>query len=111
LTANEILHSGGHRLSESLDRAVFFLQDLLASGPICQRDVFRQAQDLGISERTLDRAKARLKIESRHVREETGWVWRWHLPYEKTPEEEHAEFLAELCRRAAALRDAKTDGA
>lgn len=50
-----------------------FLLSRLAHGPVPAAVVLAEAKARGISERTLDRAKARLGIRSRRVR--GGWVW------------------------------------
>lgn len=57
----------------ALDEAEAFLKDLLASGPLDNKQVVSIGKDAGIADRTLKRAKARLKI--RAVRSRTGWDW------------------------------------
>jgi len=60
-----------------------FLRTLLASGPVSAVECLRQARAAGISEKTLRRAKTRLRIES--VREGEGLLghWLWVLPPRK----------------------------
>lgn len=55
------------------EEAQGFLRDLLANGPIDASQVRAAAIGEGISERTLDRAKAALGVESRKGPE--GWEW------------------------------------
>jgi putative DNA primase/helicase len=52
-----------------------FLQDYLSQGPKDTADVYTAAKTRGISERTLDRAKAELGIESRKKGQAGGWEW------------------------------------
>ncbi len=53
-----------------------FLREALAAAPQPQANVVQQAIDKGISERTLDRAKAKIGVQS--VR--SGRTWNWQLP-------------------------------
>lgn len=57
----------------ALEEAEAFLKELLASGPLDNKQVVSIGKDAGIAERTLKRAKARLKIKA--VRSRTGWDW------------------------------------
>lgn len=58
------------------NEAAGFLRDLLADGPVPAKQVAVEAQDAGIAERTLKRAKSRLGIVSR----KDGDHWTWNLP-------------------------------
>lgn len=58
------------------DEATEFLRSLLADKPKPAREVYRKAKDAGLSERTIDRAKATLSITSR----KDGEKWVWALP-------------------------------
>jgi hypothetical protein len=51
-----------------------FLSRFLAEGPRPAKEAFAAAADAGISERTLKRAKAGLKVQS--VKGDGGWSWR-----------------------------------
>jgi hypothetical protein len=69
--------------SDSAERtdAERFLRDLLADGsPVPAAEVIRQAHEIGISQRTLNRAKARLGVKSKRKRYGQGGQWSWHLP-------------------------------
>jgi hypothetical protein len=65
----------------AVDEAMEFLRVELAEGPRSVREVQREARDAGISPRTLDRAKQRLRVTS----ERQGGIgaegaWFWSLP-------------------------------
>jgi hypothetical protein len=56
---------------------------VLQDGPMAAKEVFRQAKELRLSERTIKRAKRLLKVEARRV----GGIgakghWEWFLPSE-----------------------------
>ncbi len=60
-----------------------FLRAKLTSGPVLAKDVRREAEGAGIAKRTLDRAKANLRVRSEKVQEggEKGkGPWLWSLP-------------------------------
>jgi hypothetical protein len=63
------------------DEAENFLRDMLSDGPKPAKTVIKEARDAGIAERTLERAKAKLKVESRKGMN----GWEWVLPPEKEP--------------------------
>lgn len=65
----------------AMDEAVDFLRDELGNGPRPAKSIRKDAGDAGISPRTLDRAKAALKVTS----EREGGIggegqWLWSLP-------------------------------
>jgi hypothetical protein len=64
----------------ALEEAVAFLRSILADGPVAAEACLRQARSAGLSERTLRRAKGRLRIRS--IREGQGPrpCWLWRLP-------------------------------
>ncbi|HEX6817065.1 MAG TPA: AAA family ATPase [Ktedonobacterales bacterium] len=61
----------------ALQDAKSFLRDELASGEVRAKDVIGRAKDLGISKRTLDRARAELDVraEKRGFGADAHWVW------------------------------------
>ena len=61
-TAAKVL--GGRQESSRLDAATDFLRDILADGPLPSSEVKALAADVDITERTLERAKKKLGIES-----------------------------------------------
>jgi putative DNA primase/helicase len=79
ITADDVV--ADHETRSARDEAVEWLRTLLADGPVRARDAQRQAQDIGISARTLARAKLTAGVKSEQSRDEnniSGWVW--HLP-------------------------------
>lgn len=66
-----------------LQEAVAWLQGVLADGPVKAVDVKKRAAADGITARTLDRAKAVLKVEA--TRQGFGGPWVWALPARSTP--------------------------
>jgi putative DNA primase/helicase len=58
-----------------------FLADVLAPGPVLAKEVQRQAKEAGVSDRTLKRAKAKLKVRSRRSAEPGASAhWTWERP-------------------------------
>jgi putative DNA primase/helicase len=81
LTAPQILAADNGTGTSELDEAVTFLKDELAEGPILAKDVYRDAEGIGISKRTLERAKTKLQAKSRKI----GDTWFWCLPEPTSP--------------------------
>jgi putative DNA primase/helicase len=75
LDADEVLSA--QNKGEAFSKAKAFIKDFLAEGPRDASDVSDTADAAGISQRTLDRAKAELGVESR--KKSTG-RWEWSLP-------------------------------
>jgi hypothetical protein len=67
----------------TVDAAVTFLQDYLADGPQPASSAFTVAKQEGISERTLQRAKAQLEVKSQRASagNDGAGKWLWSLPY------------------------------
>jgi len=66
-----------------LDEAMAFLREELTSGPVSANTVYHDADSIGISKRTLDRAKAKMGVISRHLGEKGkrgGGDWIWEYP-------------------------------
>src|SRR5437899_5058006 len=65
---------------QAVEQARTFLKDLLRDGPRSSDEAYRQAQEAGLSRRTLERAKAELGIRS-EIQPTTGQgkQWLWHL--------------------------------
>ena len=83
LTAAQILAAESTAGTSELDEAIAFLKDELAEGPLPAKDVYRDAEGVGIPKRTLDRAKAQLGVSSRKQGEKGkrgGGIWVWELP-------------------------------
>jgi hypothetical protein len=56
--------------------AVEFLKEELKGGPLSHGEIMKRAKEAGIKERTLDRAKAKLKVKSVQISD----CWLWQLP-------------------------------
>jgi hypothetical protein len=106
ITVDDIVLNSGARFGDTIERAVLFLQEALADGDHPADEIRRQAADLGISLRTLERAKAQLHVKSCQVREHGRTVWHWRIPLGATPEEE----MAALLKRLQASPDKKAAG-
>jgi hypothetical protein len=77
LTAAEILSpEKGFSDISAIQHAVEFLSKILASGNRAVNEILEEGSSLGISERTLMRAKARLGVKSR----KGGIGWEWAFP-------------------------------
>jgi hypothetical protein len=80
LTARDILKEPADPEQKSaLSKAKEFLSQELADGPVPAEEVKEDARGVGISERTLKRAKRELGITSR----KRGGVWHWELAREE----------------------------
>ena len=81
-----LLHGKDARLdAPERDEAEHFLRTVLADGPQPAEALRTEAADqLGIAHRTLERAKAKLGVESRRGRDAVGKTtgWTWELPAE-----------------------------
>jgi putative DNA primase/helicase len=81
ITADQaIAAAAARRLGSSVSDARDFLRDLLADGPVDHKDLLAAARANCISERTLDRAKAELKIKSEKDKGALKGGWKWGLP-------------------------------
>ena len=76
-----------------------FLCEILSSGPVAVKQVRREAHEVGISDRTLDRAKQALGIKSERQGEagqQGGGTWVWGLPNVKGAKDATPARLAPL---------------
>ena len=83
LTAAQILATESGETISPLNEALSFLKDELADEALAAKDVYRDAEGVGISKRTLNRAKAQLGVTSRKHGEKGkrgGGIWVWELP-------------------------------
>jgi len=83
LTAAQILAADNGAVGSELDEAATFLRDELADGPVPGKDVYRAAESIGISKRTLERAKSQISVITRRMGEKGkrgGGGWTWNLP-------------------------------
>lgn len=75
VSADELVRVASRNASPR-DKATEFLRDLLADGPHRAAEIQGFAQDDGISERTLKRAKSDLNVQAY----QEGGKWWWRLP-------------------------------
>ncbi len=71
---------GGDGRRTTLDDAIAWLQDALADGPLVAKEILRRAHAEGISNSTLNRAKASLGVHSKKKDHSVQTVWLWRLP-------------------------------
>jgi hypothetical protein len=82
VTATEALSAASeNRAPGAGDEAKNFLAALLANGPVAAKEVEEAAECSGISERTLRRAKSKLKVVVQKSPTPNGG-WFWTLPSE-----------------------------
>jgi hypothetical protein len=81
LSCNQLL--AGHRRAAARDDASRFLAAFLAQGPRSSREVWTAAQEQGLSERTLKRAKRRLGLRSQKASRDGVTQWYCLLPSQK----------------------------
>lgn len=72
-----------------------WLRSELASEPLPAREVKRRAREAGISPRTLDRAKASLRVKAERVGFGASGAWQWSLPTRPPAKERQAD-ISEL---------------
>lgn len=61
-----------------------FLEDILQEGTVPSEEIFKEAKKQRIADRTLNRAKSNLNINSQKI----GKTWYWELPEEEKEENE-----------------------
>lgn len=78
----DTIEGGGEAIEQvnAMEEAEHFLRDLLAEGPVPAVDGAFHAASLGISERTLTRARRRLGVVAQRRGAGPGVVWSWSLP-------------------------------
>jgi hypothetical protein len=80
--ANQLLITQGDGDRSALTDAGDFLAGELANGPMPAKAIQKSAREAGIAERTLQRAKAALKVISQ--KDGAAGPWLWMLPAETT---------------------------
>lgn len=81
MTADDLLDranggDGGGALGEALE----WLRDEMTNGPQPSKEIIKRAEDDGIPERTLRRAKKALGIQSKRLGHDSAGAWAWVLP-------------------------------
>lgn len=72
LTAEDLLNTGDRQRKSAVDIAVDYLREELKDGPRAVADLEAKALELGISKRTLDRAREEMDVEAKKHKE--GWI-------------------------------------
>jgi putative DNA primase/helicase len=82
VTANEALAQAAQALKgpSELDRAIAFLRELLAGGPVAEAACAEAADEADISTATLKRAKRKLGVVSAKEHGVPDGPWHWRLP-------------------------------
>jgi len=80
LSADELLITPNLDEKSALDEAKEFLRAELALGDKSAKAIIANAREAGIAERTLNRAKRELSIESIKSASALDSGWNWHLP-------------------------------
>ena len=96
--AREILASveqeADHEERSALDEAREFLLNTLESGPVHARQIYRDADEMGITKKTLQRAKAALGIEAIKEAMAGGWLWKMPPKMANSPEDARQKGMA-----------------
>jgi AAA domain-containing protein/primase-like protein/bifunctional DNA primase/polymerase-like protein len=80
LTANEAMQAADGRSGYAKREAREFLLERLADGPVRADEIFEEAKQNGINQKTLKRAKKDLNIRSRKETGKMDGEWTWELP-------------------------------
>ena len=78
VTADQALAAAGADLKDpgAKKRALEFLQEILANGPVNAKEAEEEAEANGISERTLRRARMTLGIKVAKDGYQGPWMWK-----------------------------------
>jgi len=83
-SADELLAAEGNAPAKTAcDQAHDFLADFLADGPRTSREIWVAAQEEGLSERTLYRARKQLQVRIKRVQLGTTRLHYWLLPHQQ----------------------------
>jgi hypothetical protein len=80
MTATDAMQAAGGQSGYAKREAREFLIDKLEAGPLNSDDLIEEAEQNGISKRTLKRAKKELGIRSRKQHGKITGGWMWELP-------------------------------
>jgi hypothetical protein len=86
-SADQLVAGGAPMLPpiSALDRARDFLESVLEKGALTSREIWTLAQEQGLADRTIQRAKQELDIRSVRVRLEGKQLSYWLLPGQQMP--------------------------
>ena len=88
LTTAKVLSEPSNRETSRLEVAIDFLRDILSDGPLLATEVGALAEDKGIAEQTMKRAKKKLHVESERDGFGPGSTVYWTLPAHRVPTQE-----------------------
>jgi hypothetical protein len=80
LTANEAMQAATGQSGYAKREARDFLLERLEAGPVRHDDLIEEAEQIGITKRTLKRVKKELGIKSRKISGAMHGEWTWELP-------------------------------
>jgi len=80
ISADELVLPLARPHGQAVEEARSFIENLLRDGPRAGDEIHREARAAGIPQRTLQRPKADLNIQSEQVRTEGITRWLWRLP-------------------------------
>ena len=81
VTAVEAMQAAAETKSPAAkDKAMTFLRDMLAKGPVLTTEIMEAAKANGISQTTLNRAKTDLGVRADKDRTKADGKWTWELP-------------------------------
>jgi putative DNA primase/helicase len=80
ISANEAMQAADGRSGSALREARDFLLEHLEAGPAKADEIFEEAKQNGINQKTLKRAKKDLGVRSRKEQGKIGGQWLWELP-------------------------------
>jgi putative DNA primase/helicase len=81
VTAVEAMQAAAETKSPAAkDKAMTFLGDMLAKGPVLTTEIMEAAKANGISQTTLNRAKTDLGVRADKDRTKADGKWTWQLP-------------------------------
>ena len=80
-TKSRPLASQNLESTSQLDEATEFLMEILKDGSVPSTEVLKEAEENGIADRTLKRAKNSLGVKSKKITDGNGKsLWAWELP-------------------------------
>lgn len=83
ITASDLLKAEeDEETKTAVEEAKEFLKEILSSGAVASSEIKKDARKAGISEITLNRAKRKLGIKTKFLKNEKGKIvnWIWELP-------------------------------
>ena len=73
LTAEQVIDDDFDNPNTKCTRAIDMIEEMLADGEVLGKSVIESCKKLGMSERTINEAKAKLGVKS--IKKKDGWYW------------------------------------